>query len=287
MKLVPTPSLVHSRNSLLNPLSLLNTSRLFRNFIFLFSLLGLGSLAWGERYETVIVSTEDTARMTNTEAKNYLKSNTCLSGKSLILQEGEIAYVFDSGAQTRPNSSSDFNTGIKNAHVSAIFINKESLESNNSISNWNPNTTTWLEGSSTIGNLSSSKAIIGPATVKVFLKPWSSRIAKNKSGGAFDANQIIGESWWEGTVHSTNGYFSYYPSDWDFKASEGYVTFRVLGAQEAPSKKFATVIPENASTNVRVILEQSTDLINWTTAAPGVFPPSTAKRFFRVRSEEE
>ena len=57
--------------------------------------------------------------------------------------------------------------------------------------------------------------------------------------------------------------------------------------KEAPSKKFATVIPENASTNIRVILEQSTDLINWTAASPGVFPPSTAKRFFRVRSEEE
>ena len=57
--------------------------------------------------------------------------------------------------------------------------------------------------------------------------------------------------------------------------------------EQAPSKKFATVIPENASTNIRVVLEQSTDLINWTTAAPGVFPPSTAKRFFRVRSEEE
>ena len=57
--------------------------------------------------------------------------------------------------------------------------------------------------------------------------------------------------------------------------------------KEAPSKKFATVIPENATTNVRVILEQSTDLINWTAASPGVFPPSTAKRFFRVRSEEE
>ena len=52
-------------------------------------------------------------------------------------------------------------------------------------------------------------------------------------------------------------------------------------------KKFATVIPENASTNIRVVLEQSTDLINWTAASPGVFPPSTAKRFFRVRSEEE
>ena len=57
--------------------------------------------------------------------------------------------------------------------------------------------------------------------------------------------------------------------------------------KEVPSKKFATVIPENATTNVRVILEQSTDLINWTAASPGVFPPSTAKRFFRVRSEEE
>tara|TARA_B100000212_G_scaffold324334_1_gene285094 strand:- start:891 stop:1184 length:294 start_codon:yes stop_codon:yes gene_type:complete len=88
-----------------------------------------------------------------------------------------------------------------------------------------------------------------------------------------------------------NGSSSYWArsdyGNWDFKASEGFVTFRVVGAEEAPSKKFATVIPENASTNVRVILEQSTDLINWTAASPGVFPPSTAKRFFRVRSEEE
>ena len=75
--------------------------------------------------------------------------------------------------------------------------------------------------------------------------------------------------------------------NWDFQASEGYVTFRIVGSEQVPSKKFATVIPENASTNIRVVLEQSTDLINWTTAAPGVFPPSTAKRFFRVRSEEE
>ena len=57
--------------------------------------------------------------------------------------------------------------------------------------------------------------------------------------------------------------------------------------KEAPSKKFATVIPENSENNVSIILEQSTDLINWTTVAPGVFQPSTAKRFFRVRSEEE
>ena len=52
------------------------------------------------------------------------------------------------------------------------------------------------------------------------------------------------------------------------------------------SKKFATVIPENSSGNVDIILEQSTDLINWTAVNPGTFPPSTAKRFFRVRSQE-
>jgi len=46
------------------------------------------------------------------------------------------------------------------------------------------------------------------------------------------------------------------------------------------------VIPENSSGNVDIILEQSTDLINWSAVNPGSFPPSTAKRFFRVRSQE-
>ena len=53
------------------------------------------------------------------------------------------------------------------------------------------------------------------------------------------------------------------------------------------SKKFATVIPENSSGNISIILEQSTDLINWTAVSPGSFAPSTTKRFFRVRAEEE
>jgi len=48
--------------------------------------------------------------------------------------------------------------------------------------------------------------------------------------------------------------------------------------------KYATVIPENAKTNVSVILEQSTDLVNWTAANPGDFTPSSSKRFFRVRT---
>jgi hypothetical protein len=62
--------------------------------------------------------------------------------------------------------------------------------------------------------------------------------------------------------------------------------YRTLEEKEALSKKFATVIPENSDGNVSIILEQSTDLINWTAVNPGSFPPSTAKRFFRVRSQE-
>ena len=45
----------------------------------------------------------------------------------------------------------------------------------------------------------------------------------------------------------------------------------------------AVVIPENASGPVDVILESSTDLINWTAAVAGSYAPSTLKRFFRVR----
>ena len=52
----------------------------------------------------------------------------------------------------------------------------------------------------------------------------------------------------------------------------------------ATTAKYATVIPENAKTNVDVVLEQSTDLVTWTAVAPGQFAPSAQKRFFRLRS---
>jgi hypothetical protein len=53
------------------------------------------------------------------------------------------------------------------------------------------------------------------------------------------------------------------------------------------SAKYATVIPENAKTNVSVILEQSTDLVTWSAVVPGDFAPSASKRFFRVRSANQ
>lgn len=50
------------------------------------------------------------------------------------------------------------------------------------------------------------------------------------------------------------------------------------------NQRYATVIPENSKTSVNVILEQSTDLVNWSTVSPGQFSSSASKRFFRVRS---
>ncbi|MDH4453548.1 MAG: hypothetical protein QE570_10265 [Verrucomicrobiota bacterium] len=45
----------------------------------------------------------------------------------------------------------------------------------------------------------------------------------------------------------------------------------------------AVVIPEDASGQFQVILESSTDLLNWTAANPGTYGGSTARRFFRTR----
>jgi hypothetical protein len=88
----------------------------------------------------------------------------------------------------------------------------------------------------------------------------------------------------------------------EYAPSEGFVNLRIEGSQSDTSvgsllggsstsgvsgKNYVTVIPENSPKNVRIVLEQSTDLINWSAANQGVFSPSTTRRFFRVRSEEE
>lgn len=45
------------------------------------------------------------------------------------------------------------------------------------------------------------------------------------------------------------------------------------------------VIPTDASGPVNIILETSTDLVNWTAATPGAYATSASNRFFRVRAE--
>ena len=67
-------------------------------------------------------------------------------------------------------------------------------------------------------------------------------------------------------------------------ASLKITTATEIAGSSQTTAKYATVIPENAKTNVDVILEQSTDLVNWSAANPGQFAPSAQKRFFRLRS---
>jgi len=45
----------------------------------------------------------------------------------------------------------------------------------------------------------------------------------------------------------------------------------------------AVVIPEDAGGQYQVILESSTDLLNWAVTNPGTYGGSTPKRFFRTR----
>jgi hypothetical protein len=45
----------------------------------------------------------------------------------------------------------------------------------------------------------------------------------------------------------------------------------------------AVVIPEDAGGQYQVILESSTDLLNWAVANPGTYGGSTPRRFFRTR----
>jgi hypothetical protein len=62
-------------------------------------------------------------------------------------------------------------------------------------------------------------------------------------------------------------------------------SFSSQSGTTAAATQYATVIPENLSSDVRLRLQQSTDLINWTDVQPGDFTPSAQKRFFRVNSE--
>jgi hypothetical protein len=45
----------------------------------------------------------------------------------------------------------------------------------------------------------------------------------------------------------------------------------------------AVVIPEDAGGQYQVVLESSTDLLNWAVANPGTYGGSTPRRFFRTR----
>lgn len=72
---------------------------------------------------------------------------------------------------------------------------------------------------------------------------------------------------------------------------ESFVTLHIRSKAEfldGPSPSFASstsvVIPEDSAGPVNIVMESSTDLVNWTAANPGTYGSSTARRFFRVRA---
>jgi len=67
---------------------------------------------------------------------------------------------------------------------------------------------------------------------------------------------------------------------------KGVMTYRirpnVSSSTSIPAN--AVVIPTDATGDIDIILESSTDLVNWTQANPGTYGASATKRFFRVRA---
>ena len=63
-----------------------------------------------------------------------------------------------------------------------------------------------------------------------------------------------------------------------------YCTIRITDNPPQLSPSTAVVIPADASGPVRIILESSPDLLNWTDALPGTYASSSSNRFFRVRA---
>jgi len=63
------------------------------------------------------------------------------------------------------------------------------------------------------------------------------------------------------------------------------ITNPTSAASVVPSN--AVVIPTNSAGNVQIILESSTDLVNWVNATPGTYGSSTQSRFFRVRAVQQ
>ena len=194
----------------------MKSTRLFRNFIFLFSLLGLGSLVFANSYTLSLATSNGGVQQTGSEYSDEVVAE----GNESIVVEVINYYSEDNyykgSISLEVNASNEWIPLIKNSNV-----------------------------------LPSDKiTLLGPCKIRI-----------------------------NGRNHSYSSYTRQMYMD---------ILYTIEPKEkEAPSKKFATVIPENASGNIRVVLEQSTDLINWTSATPGVFAPSTSKRFFRVRSEEE
>lgn len=73
----------------------------------------------------------------------------------------------------------------------------------------------------------------------------------------------------------------------EFGSANVWATFKITSPQTnmlpmIPAN--AVVIPADTNGPVTIILESSTDLVNWTAAMPGTYGTTSTNRFFRVRA---
>lgn len=67
-----------------------------------------------------------------------------------------------------------------------------------------------------------------------------------------------------------------------------FLLFKKIGNESSATMSASTlVIPQFASADVDIKLEQSTDNVTWTECLPGTYNSSTVKRFFRLRAVEK
>lgn len=81
---------------------------------------------------------------------------------------------------------------------------------------------------------------------------------------------------------ATISIFSFTNQGSSYFTVETHSTIPFFATNSIPST--AVVIPSDTSGPVSIILESSTDLVNWLSALPGSYGTTTSNRFFRVRA---
>ena len=114
-------------------------------------------------------------------------------------------------------------------------------------------------------------------------------VASVASGSGFSTRwvgPVLGPMTIQYGLNPTSSYY------YDFEQTRCSFLFEIkefrpseVSNQNIPSA--SVVVPANATGDVDVLLEQSTDMITWTQCLPGTYNASTQKRFFRVRAVEK
>jgi hypothetical protein len=259
----------------------------------------------------------------NSNIGRWILQNHAAVTREIFLKQGEIAHVVKYSSRLRTgHEPSVYTDSFYGPSLAYMEIDREGFDYNESISlgglssymglssSLGVNTKRYNESGYTSNyylyqlmstgynvprgfqKVGKGDLIHGPCKIKIYFFP---ALWRGKTSYKDDRNYTVtaqnSSPWVKGL-----GGFEYGPS-------EGYVVFKIFGSPSDTSvgatvggsgsggavsgKNYVTVIPENSPKNVRIVLEQSTDLINWSAANQGVFSPSTTRRFFRVRSEEE